>query len=112
MAETAFYWLDYDNYGSEKNAVKAFRKRKGMSQYDVDTVRRWLLDAVRVRKRLDVIKAQIAKSYGKASHHYLTKEEFEEGTETLTKRLDEEFPDMKGTISYMVSMAWCMYYYR
>lgn len=112
IAETAFCWLDYDNYGSEDNAVKAFRRRKGMSKFDEEAVRGWLSNAVGVRKRLDVIKAEIAKSYGKASHYYLTKDEFEKGTETLTERLNEEYPEMKSTVSYMISMAWCMYYYR
>ncbi|MCP5090107.1 MAG: hypothetical protein GY949_04200 [Gammaproteobacteria bacterium] len=112
IAETAFCWLDYDNYGSEEKAIKAFRRRKGMSKFDTETVQAWLSRAVGVRKRLDAIKAEISKSYGKASHYYLTKEEFEEGTETLTSRLNEEYPDLNATVSYMISMAWCMYYYR
>jgi hypothetical protein len=112
VAETVFCWLDYENYGAEQNAIKAFRRRKGMSRFDAVTVREWLAAAVRVRTRLDQIKAEIAESYGKPSHVYLATREFQEGTETLTARLNEEFPEMKATVAYMVSMAWCMYYYR
>jgi hypothetical protein len=112
IAETAFCWLDYGKYGSEEKAIKAFRRRKGMSKFDMLTVREWLAAAVRVRKRLDQISAEIADSYGKASHEYLSAREFELGTEILSSRLNEEFPEMNATVSYMVSMAWCMYYYR
>lgn len=112
IAETAFCWLDYDNYGSEENAVRSFRRRKGMNKYDAATVREWLATAVKVRKRLDEVKAEIAKSYGKPHHGYLTEGEFEHGTETLTSRLKEEYPELEATVSYMIAMAWCMYYYR
>ena len=112
IAETAFCWLDYDHYGSEGKAIKAFRRRKGMKEFPPEIVKLWLDQAVKVRRRVDKIKKEIAKDYGRPSHEYLKENEFSEGTDRLRGQLTREFPDINITVEHMIAMAWTMYYLR
>ena len=112
IAQTAFCWKVYGQYGSEEKAIKAFRRRKGMKEFPPEEVKLWLEQALAVKSKLDEIKKEIVRGYGRPSLEYLRKDEFEDGTKNLRSQLNSEFSSMSITVEYMISMAWCMYYLR
>ena len=112
VAETAYCWLRYNNYGSEAKAIKAMRRRKAMGHLPAETAKVLLDKAVEILLRTEALREETAARFGKPSFFHLTEEQFQSGVEKARVSLLKEFPDHEATIHYMLGMLWEMAYRR
>ena len=112
VAETAYCWLRYKNYGSETKALHALRRRKGMGHLSKDAAKHLLDKAVEILLRTEALREETAARFGKPSFFHLTEEQFQSGVEKARVSLLKEFPDHEATIHYMLGMLWEMAYRR